>query len=58
MYLLAKLIFPSLKYCYGLNYDAKLLCDNRTAVDQFKIQELEFIFANLKNPDGEVAKLL
>ena len=39
-YWLLKLIWPTSETCYGLNYDAKVLCNNSSVIDSFKIDDL------------------
>ena len=48
-YWLVKLIWPSSETCYGLNHDAKVLCNNASVIDSFKIDDLRAIYENWIN---------
>ena len=58
-YWLVKLIWPSSETCYGLNHDAKVLCNNASVVDSFKIDDLRAIYENwINNKQWEAWLLL
>ncbi len=58
-YWLLKLLWPTSDKCYGFNYDAKVLCNNASVIDEFKIDDLRAIYENwIKNQDSEAWILL
>jgi hypothetical protein len=58
-YGIMKLFWPTSKTCYGFNHDAKVLCNNADAIDNFKIDNLRWIYENsIKNKDWEAWLLL
>jgi hypothetical protein len=47
-----KLLWPTSDTCYGINHDAKLLCNNADVIDNFKIDDLRGIYENgIKDKD-------
>ena len=45
--------------CYSTNHDAKVLCENSSVIDQFKIDDLRAIYGNgIKDKESEVGLLL
>jgi hypothetical protein len=58
VYALAKLLFPTSKHCYGLNSEAKLLCENGKAIDEFEIATLKQLYEQIGNSDSEASVLL
>ena len=46
-YGILRLIYPSNNKCYGLNTDAKILCNNKYAVDSFDVKYLKQVFEKL-----------
>lgn len=59
VYILAKLFWPSSKYCYGMNADAKLLCNHAEAIDSFDIQTLRKIYeTEISDYNSQAAILL
>ena len=58
-YWLMKLLWPARETCYGLNHDAKVLCENANVINSFKIDDLRAIYENwIKNKDWEAWELL
>ncbi len=57
-YWLVKLILPSSETCYGINHDAKVLCNNASVIDSFKIDDLRAIYENWINDKEWEAWLL
>ena len=58
-YWLLKKIWPTSETCYGFNHDAKVLCNNSGAIDNFKIDDLRWIYENwINNKDWEAWLLL
>ena len=58
-YSIIKLLLPDSKTCYGLNHDAKVLCNNADVIDNFKIDDLRWIYENwINNKEWEVWLLL
>jgi len=56
---LMKKLWPTNEKCYGFNYDAKVLCENATVIDSFKIDDLRAIYENwINNKDWEAGQLL
>ena len=54
-----KMIWPTNEKCYGFNHDAKVLCENASAIDSFKIDDLRAIYENwIKNKEWEAGLLL
>lgn len=47
-YGLLRLFYPKNDVCYGINGQAKLLCKNAQAIENFNIPELQKMFAQLK----------
>jgi hypothetical protein len=41
-----KKLWPTNEKCYGFNHDAKVLCENATVIDSFKIDDLRAIYEN------------
>jgi hypothetical protein len=41
-----KLLWPSSDTCYGLNNDAKVLCNNSGVIESFKIEDIRAIYEN------------
>ncbi len=59
VYWIMKLLWPTSDTCYGINHDAKLLCNNADVIDNFKIDDLRGIYENgIKDKDWEVWQLL
>jgi hypothetical protein len=58
VYPLVKLLFPTSDHCYGLNNEAKLLCANSEAIDNFEIKTLKSLYEQLENKDSQAAILL
>jgi hypothetical protein len=58
VYPLAKLFFPTSDHCYGLNKEAKLLCANSEAIDNFEIQTLKSLYEQLEDKTSQAAMLL
>lgn len=56
-YNILRLIYPKNNTCYGLNNDAKILCDNKYDVDNFDVKNLEDIITKL-SIDGEAHNLV
>jgi len=46
-YGLLKIFFPINDTCYGINSDAKILCENWTAIDNFEVKSLRPLLAKL-----------
>ena len=58
-YGIMKLFWPTSETCYGFNHDAKVLCNNADAIDNFKIDNLRWIYDNwIKDKDWEAWLLL
>ena len=58
-YWLIKLIWPTNETCYGLNHDAKVLCNNADVIDNFRIDDLRAIYENwIKDKEWEAWVLL
>ena len=58
-YWLLKLIWPTSETCYGFNHDAKILCNNSGAVNNFKIDDLRAIYENeINDKEWEAGQLL
>ena len=58
-YGIMKLLRPSSETCYGFNHDAKVLCNNADVIDNFKIDNLRWIYENwINNKDWEAWLLL
>ena len=56
---LMKTIWPTNETCYGINYDAKVLCNNADVIDNFKIDDLRWIYENwINNKEWEAWLLL
>lgn len=54
MFRLLKLLWPTNSTCYWLNHDAKILCNNTSVIDSFKIDDLRAIYENwIKNKNSE-----
>lgn len=47
-YGLLRLIYPKDNTCYGLNHDAKILCKDGVAVDNFDVARLEYNLSQMK----------
>lgn len=59
IYSLMKTLWPTSDTCYGFNHDAKVLCNNATIIDSFKIDDLRAIYDNwIKNKEWEAWLLL
>ena len=58
IYPLMKLIWPTSETCYGLNTEAKILCEHSEAIDSFDIQILRAVYEQLENKESESAILL
>jgi uncharacterized membrane protein len=58
VYGLAKLFFPPSEHCYGFNTEAKLLCENRDAIDEFEIATLQALYEQIGNSGSEASILL
>lgn len=59
MYWIMKMLWPTSDKCYWFNHDAKLLCNNSSVIESFKIDDLRWIYENwLKNKDWEAWRLL
>ena len=58
-YWLLKLIRRTSDTCYWFNHDAKVLCNNASVIDNFKIDDLRAIYENwIKNKEWEAGLLL
>ena len=58
-YSIIKLLLPANKTCYGFNHDAKVLCNNAEIIDNFKIDDLRWLYENwINNKDWEAWLLL
>ena len=58
-YYIMKLFWPTSETCYGFNHDAKVLCNNANAIDNFRIDDLRWIYENwIKDKNWEVWLLL
>ena len=57
-YGIIKLLLPSSKKCYGFNHDAKILCNNSEIIDNFKIDDLRWLYENWINNKNWEAWLL
>ncbi|MDR3168571.1 MAG: hypothetical protein LBU27_02165 [Candidatus Peribacteria bacterium] len=57
-YALMKLLFPTSDHCYGTNTEAKLLCANSEAIDNFQVATLKKLYAELPDKASEGAVLL
>ena len=56
---LMKLLWPSSDTCYGLNNDAKVLCNNSGVIESFKIEDIRAIYENwISNQNSEAWLLL
>ena len=56
---LLKTIRPTSSSCYWLNNDAKVLCNNSSVIESFKIDDIRAIYENgIKQQDSEVWILL
>ena len=56
---LMKKLRPTSKTCYGLNHDAKVLCNNADVISNFKIDDLRWIYENwIEDKQWEAWKLL
>ncbi|MDR0606949.1 MAG: hypothetical protein LBG52_01035 [Candidatus Peribacteria bacterium] len=53
-----KLIFPASEGCYGMNAEAKLLCANSEAIDNFEVETLKKVYAEMSDKTSEGAVLL
>ncbi len=42
------MLYPMNDTCYGVNHDAKLLCNNAAAIDSFDINRIKILFAEVK----------
>ena len=59
MYWIMKMLWPTSDKCYWFNRDAKILCNNAGVIENFKIDDLRWIYENwLKNKEWEAWKLL
>ena len=59
IYWIMKIIRPTSTKCYGFNHDAKILCENSSAIDNFEIDNLIAIYNNwIKNKDSDAGNLL
>lgn len=58
IYWLLKLIRPTRETCYGLDHDAKVLCNNADVINEFKIDDLRAIYENWINDKNSEAWLL
>jgi hypothetical protein len=58
VYPFIKLFFPTSQHCYGLNKEAKLLCANSEAIDNFEIQKLQSLYEQLEDKTSQAAVLL
>ena len=59
VYWLLKFIRKNSDNCYGLNHDAKVLCNNSEVIDDFKIDDLRAIYDNwIKDKQWEAGILL
>ncbi|MCX6822574.1 MAG: hypothetical protein NTX91_01065 [candidate division SR1 bacterium] len=47
-YYILRMAYPMNNTCYGVNHDAKLLCQNATAIDSFDINRIKILFAEVK----------
>ena len=47
-YYLLRMLYPMNDTCYGVNHDAKLLCNNAAAIDSFDINRIKILFAEVK----------
>ena len=58
-YRLLKKLWPTSETCYGFNHDAKMLCNNADAIDNFRIDDLRTIYDNwINNKEWEAGLLL
>ncbi len=56
---LLKLLRPTSETCYWFNHDAKVLCNNASVIDSFKIDDLRGIYENwINNKEWEAWLLL
>ncbi len=54
-----KKIWPTSETCYWFNHDAKVLCNNASVIDNFKIDDLRAIYENwINNKEWEAGLLL
>ena len=58
MYSVMKLLWPTSETCYGTNHDAKVLCNNASVINDFKIDDLHWIYENWINDKEWEAWLL
>ncbi|MDR2189798.1 MAG: hypothetical protein LBP53_00990 [Candidatus Peribacteria bacterium] len=59
MYRLAKLLFPTSEHCYGLNTDAKVLCEHSEAIDAFDVETLRTMYeTKMSDTTSQAAVLL
>ena len=59
MYGVMKLLWPTSETCYGINHDAKVLCNNANVINNFKIDDLRAIYENwIKDKQWEAWILL
>ena len=59
MFWLLKLLRPTSDTCYWFNHDAKVLCNNASVIDSFKIDDLRGIYENwINNKEWEAWILL
>lgn len=59
VYWILKLLRPESNSCYGLNHDAKVLCENASVIDSFRIDDLRAIYENwINDKESEVGVLL
>jgi len=47
-YYLLRIVYPMNNTCYGVNHDAKLLCNSAAAIDSFDINRIKILFAEVK----------
>lgn len=56
---LMKKLWPTSEDCYGFNHDAKVLCNNASVIDSFKIDDLRAIYENwINDKEWEAGQLL
>jgi hypothetical protein len=54
-----KTFWPTSETCYWFNHDAKILCNNASVIDSFKIDDLRAIYENwINNKEWEAGQLL
>ncbi|MEI7562711.1 MAG: hypothetical protein WCJ39_03170 [bacterium] len=56
-YYFTRLFFPVNDICYGLNSDAKVLCRQANAIENFDVRSLQAMM-EIVRPDGKAYNLL